>query len=208
MLTVGWLARELQTRKRVRFQWTIGTLVVAGVVGVGGSWFMHYGEKLYPLLSMLVPAPTEDHPHPLRQVDPACRLRGWRTLAAEVDRVCAELRAEGVEPVIAATNWSLPGELGFYCAGHPEVQSIGLALRDRRSQYDFWRPNPIWDAGRTFVVVGPHPPEIAAGFEELGPPTVVTHIENGKPIAAWGVRVCRGFRGFAPVEELLQTQHY
>jgi hypothetical protein len=212
VLTAGWLARELQTRKRARFLWTIATLVVAGGVGVAGSYVLHHAERLYPLLTALVGRPTEEKPHPLRQLDPSCRLRGWRTLAAEVDRVRAELRAEGVEPVLAATNWSLPGELGFYCAGHPEAHSIGLALHDRRSQYDFWRPNPIWDVeafrGRTFIVVGPHPPEIAAGFEELGPPRVVTHYEHGQPIAAWGVRVCRGFRGFAPVDELLRAQRF
>jgi hypothetical protein len=94
----------------------------------------------------------------------------------------------------------LPGELGFYCAGHPAVYSVGPALGDRSSQYDLWRPNPVADAGafagRTFIVVGPFGDALRDAFEQIDPPRLVTHYEGGRPVASWPVTVCRGFRGF------------
>ena len=48
---------------------------------------------------------------PLRRFDPTCRLRGWRTLAAEVDRMREALRAGGEDPVLACGSWSLPRKL-------------------------------------------------------------------------------------------------
>ena len=42
-------------------------------------------DPFYPILAQLVPAPTKANGFPLRSIDPSCRLRGWRTLAAEVD---------------------------------------------------------------------------------------------------------------------------
>ena len=42
---------------------------------------------------------TPECPTPLSRLDPTCRLRGWRTLAAAVDRLREQLRAEGIEPV-------------------------------------------------------------------------------------------------------------
>ena len=105
------------------------------------------------------------------------------------------------EKVIGILRASLPGELAFYCAGHPTVYSFGLVLGDRHSQYDFWRPNPVADAaafrGRTVIFVGNVAPALAAAFERVEPPRVVTYYEGGQPIACWGVTVCRGFRGFA-----------
>jgi hypothetical protein len=136
----------------------------------------------------------------LRRFDPTCRLRGWRSLAAAVDRVRNALRSEGVEPVLAGSGWTLPGELSFYCEGQPQVYSLGLALGDRHSQYDLWRPNPVWDpdqfAGEVVVFVGELTPVLREAFEEVGKPQTVTHEEGGQPVARWTVTVCRGFRGF------------
>jgi hypothetical protein len=141
----------------------------------------------------------------IRQFDPTCRLRGWQTLAAEVDRLRAELRAEGAEPVLAGTSWWLPGELGFYCQGQPAVYSVGPAIGDRHSQYDLWRPNPVCDPeaflGQTFIIVG-YAPELHGAFAEVGEPRIVTHRVGGRPVSEWWVTVCRGFRGFS---ELPQT---
>jgi hypothetical protein len=137
---------------------------------------------------------------PLRRLDPTCRLRGYRALGALVERACAELRRAGVEPVVAASGWALPGEVGFYCGGHPVVYSLGPVFGDRCSQYEFWRPNPIADPerfrGRTFVFVSPGPPGVEQGFERLDPPHVLDYAEGGHFIARWHVTVCRGFKGF------------
>src|SRR5262249_8393095 len=153
-----------------------------------------------PVLAELSGPPTAERPLPLRRFDPTCRLRGWRVLAAEVDRVRARLRAEGVEPVLAASGWTLPGGLAFYCQGQPTVYSLGLALGDRHSQYDLWRPNPVWDAprfaGATVLFVGEVGPALGGAFERTDAPETVTYREGGRPVARWTVTVCRGYRGF------------
>jgi hypothetical protein len=107
---------------------------------------------------------------------------------------------EGEEPIIVTTSWALPGELGFYCAGHPTVYSIGLVQCDRHSQYDLWRPNPVFDQhvfhGRTFVIIGVPAPEVLRGFGQPGQPRKVEHVEDGRPLAGWIVTVCRNFKSF------------
>ena len=94
----------------------------------------------------------------------------------------------------------IPGELGFYCRGNPVVFTFGVALADRFSQYDVWRPNPVFDAqafaGRTFVYVGEAIPE--AAFRQVELAEAVVARDDGVPVANWKIWVCRGFRGFLP----------
>jgi len=149
----------------------------------------------------LMGPPTADNPFPLRRCDPTCRLRGWRHLAAAVDEERAKLQLqEGVDPVLTGTGWSLPGEIGFYCQGHPTVHSLGLALGDRRSQYDFWGPHPILNPedfrGRTFLLVAPNDFRPQSAFESIAVAQVVTHMEGGQPVARWTILVCKGYKGF------------
>jgi hypothetical protein len=157
-------------------------------------------------LAKLAGPPTERQPLPLRRLDPTCRLRGWRPLGVAIGEVCQGLRAEGVEPVVAGTGWALPGEIGFYCPGHPTVYSLGPVVGDRRSQYDLWRPNPVDDpdrfVGRTFVIVGGLPECFSPWFERVEAPRSVTHYERGQPVASWTIVVCRGFRGFPQVRRV------
>ncbi len=133
-------------------------------------------------------------------LDPTCRLRGWQTLASTVDAIREQ---EGGEPVLVGTSWALPGEIGFYCDGHPPVYSVGPVVGDRRSQYDLWKPNPIKDfavfEGRTFIVIGNFTPDFGAAFKRVDPPVLVTHSEAGQPVAGWVVTVCHDFQGFPPV---------
>jgi hypothetical protein len=200
VLAAGWFLARLRSPVR-RVRWLArGCLILGSGLGVTVTVFMHYSEWLQPLLVRLAGPPTAERPLPLRRLDPTCRLRGWRFLAAEVDRIRAELRAEGIDPVLAGSAWTLPGELAFYCQGHPPVYSLGLALGDRHSQYDCWRPNPVWDpaafAGRTVLFVGEVGPALREAFEQLDEGRVVVYRERGQPIAAWRITVCRGFRGF------------
>jgi hypothetical protein len=132
-------------------------------------------------------------------------------LAAEVDRLRARLRAEGIEPVVAGSGWSLPGELSFYCQGRPETYSLGAAIGDRHSQYDLWRPNPTFEPGpfkgRTFIMVGARADYVRQAFDDVEPTYEIFHYENGLPIASWTITVCRGYRGF-PAGALPNQSNY
>src|SRR4029077_14236462 len=114
-----------------------------------------------------------------------CRLRGWRTLAAEVERIASIYKSAGVEPILAASRWNLAGELGFYCQGQPTVFCLGPVLGDRQSQYDMWRPNPLADPnrfwGRTFILVNCGEQALVHAFDRLEAPITVTHSERGQP---------------------------
>jgi hypothetical protein len=173
------------------------------LVGLLLTVLVHEPRLVLPLLARLVRTPTKEHPMPLRQVDATCRLRGFReALAPDIDQVRGQLRAEGVEPILAGANWNLPGEMSFYCQGHPVVYSLGGGIGERHSQYDLWRPDPIAEPGpfkgQTFIVVGARPDLLRGAFERVGPSHEVVFRDAGQPLCSWTVTVCRGYRGFAP----------
>jgi hypothetical protein len=203
VLTAGWLSHRLEGPAGWSRRLTVAGLAAACGLGLGLTLLIHHSDWAYPLLARLAGRPTKQQPLPLRRLDPTCRLRGWHTVGAAVDDLCEELRAEGIEPVVAGTGWALPGEIGFYCAGHPTVYSLGPVVGDRRSQYDYWGPNPVGDKdyflGKTFIIVGALPEHFSAWFDSIDPPRAVTHRENGQPVATWTVIVCHGFRGFPDV---------
>jgi hypothetical protein len=202
VLTAAWLVTQLRAPRPGYRRLVAWSVAAACTLGMAVTVLMHYSTLAQPLLAKVSGPPTAQHPLPLRRFDPTCRLRGWRTLAARVDAIRARLKDEGIDPVLAGSAWSLPGELGFYCRGHPTVFSLGLALGDRHSQYDFWRPNPVQDSerfsGRTIILVGDPHPLLPLFFRSLDPAEVVNHREKGQPVARWKVTVCRGFRGFPP----------
>jgi len=90
--------------------------------------------------------------------------------------------------------------LAFYCQGHPTVYSLGLAMADRHSQYDLWRPNPLFDPdqfrGRTTIFVGEMGPAIRQAFAQVDAPQAITFFDGEYPLACWTITVCRNFRGF------------
>lgn len=211
VLTAFWLGRRLEapvtdtgdasatpraTRRRVAFIGMAG----ASALGLALIGLLHFSGAIRPLLARVAGPASVERPFPQRTLDPTCRLRGWRHLAAEVDRLRAELRQQGIEPVLAGYNWWIPGQVAFYCQDHPEVYSIGPAFKDRWSQYDLWRPNPIADPtlflGRTFLIVGIPCDALLAGFADAHTTHVVTHEEAGQPIAQWFIIVGKGFKGF------------
>ena len=201
VLAAAWV-REQWTRPARRPFVACG-LGFTAVVGLAVTLLAHYPGLMLPTLARVAGPATKNEPCPVRRLDPTCRLRGWRTLAEEVDSIRERVRREtGQEPALAGMVWTTPGELAFYCRGRPEAYSFGLALADRHSQYDVWRPNPVRDAqvfrGRTFVYVGDEIPDAENIFDRVEPPVRVVHVEAGVPVAAWTVWVCHGFRGFGP----------
>jgi hypothetical protein len=202
-LTAPWLARRLtETTGWVRGV-TVGGLAAACACGLALTLVIHFSHWLHPLMGWVCGPPSGDNPLPVRRYDPSCRLRGWRHLAAEIDALRDLLRREtGKEPVIAGSCWALPGELGFYCAGHPQAFSLGEKLNDRCSQYDIWDGpvrQPEKFRGRTFIVVnlmGHERELLRPAFARLDKARVVMHEEGGYPVSAWSLTVCRGYRGF------------
>jgi hypothetical protein len=203
VLTVGWLAEQLQAPARWYRRLTVGGLTAAGILGLAVNVLMHHSEWVRPVLARIAGPPSERQPFPARRLDPTCRLRGWRELAAEVDRLREKLLAEGIEPVVAGGSWTVPGELAFYCRGHPTVYAFGPAEGDRHSQYDLWRPNPLADPdrflGRTVIFIGEMNSTLRKAFRAVDFPDRVTFFEDGYPVSSWTVTVCRGFRGFGKV---------
>ena len=200
VLAVGWLAAQLNAPPAWYRRWARAGLGAAVTAGLVLTLLVHHSEWAHPVMARLAGPPSSKNPYPLRRWDPTCRLRGWRALAAEVDRVRDQLRRDGIEATLAGSGWSLPGELGFYCQGHPPVYSLGLVLGDRHSQYDWWHPNPLDEPerfqGGTFIYVGDLSPAVSAAFDRVEACTVVTHSEGDQPVAQWPVTICRGFRGF------------
>jgi len=198
VLCIAWIRDQLEGP----YHRPVGRLVSCGVaVGLALSALVHFPGLMRSALASAAGPVTETHPAPIRKFDPTARLRGWRTLAKEVDSVRARVRADtGEDPLVAGTVWNVPGALGAYCEGHPETYSFGLAMGDRHSQYDIWRPNPVADAqafrGRTFVYVGEAIPE--AAFRQVELAEAVVARDDGVPVANWKIWVCRGFRGFPP----------
>ena len=200
VLAAGWLDRRLHAPPGRERMITLAGLLGSCALGLFIILLMHHSEWFGPTLVRLSGPATSQHPLPRRRFDPTCRLRGWQTLGAEIDRLRADLRARGIDSLLAATSWTVPGELGFYCQGHPQVYSFGLALGDRHSQYDLWTPNPLTDPehfrGRTFIVIGEVSPLLREAFEEIETSQRVIHCESDQPVSQWTVTVCRGFRGF------------
>ncbi len=208
VLAAGWLAQRLRDPR----PGVARTLRLAGAgaaaLGVVLTLVVHFPALGRPAIAACVGPPTAERPMPLRRLDPSCRLRGWRqTLAAAVDRACDAVRISGREPVVAVGSWPIAGELGVYCAGHPTVYSVGVFYGDRSSQYDLWRPNPVFNPddfrGRTFVLIG-CVPQIAYKFDAIESSEDVIYAEGDQAVQTWHVTVARGFHGLGMTDELLR----
>jgi 4-amino-4-deoxy-L-arabinose transferase-like glycosyltransferase len=210
VLAAGWIVRQLLSPVGWYRRLAITSLAAACLVGLLVTAAIHRSEVAQPVLLRISGPPSANHPVPLRRFDPTCRLRGWKYLGRELDRIRQELRAEGIEPVVAGSSWTLPGELGFYCDGQPTAYSLGLVIGDRWSQYDLWRPNPLFDPdtfrGRTFIFVGELSSEWWYAFERVEVERVICYCERGHEIGYWYVRICRGYRGFGDIRARAQEQ--
>lgn len=210
VLALGWVVRQFQSPLPWYRRFAATSLVGACLLGVLGIVIVHHSGWVQPVLLRISGPATPKQPMPLRRVDPTCRLRGWHTLARAVDQLRARLA--DCEPVIAAISWTIPGELSFYCAGHPIVYSLGPAVGERYSQYDCWRPGPLWDVehfqGKTFIVVGPTSAVLREAFEQVDLPRTIVHQEQGQPVAQWDITICRGYRGFPRLPGWLQGKRF
>jgi hypothetical protein len=200
VLAAVWLGRQFESPRAWYRRCTRINLGVGCALGITITLMAHHSEVLHPLLSRFTGKPTRENRFPLRRVDPTCRLRGWRTLAAAVDAERQRLQSEGAgEVVLVGHSWTMPGELGVYCKGHPQAYTLGPLVGDRHSEYDLW-PGPLSQPedfrGRTFLLVGDPFPALSVGFEKIETSREIVHCEDGQPISCWVLTVCRGYKGF------------
>jgi len=214
VLVGGWLAEQLNHPRplwRRLVRWAVGF-----AVGLGFALcVLAHDTRMFTRLAVPIATTvtgrdltleTDINPVPIRAFDPAARLKGYRYLGSEIDRIRQAIREAGDgDPVLVGHRWDMPGLVGFYTEGHPQAYSIGLVLRlDRHSQYDLWRPNPTDDAqeflGRTFVVVagGNATAALTPAFVSVSAPQEVVYREDGRAVAKWYLFICRGFKGFDP----------
>jgi hypothetical protein len=211
VLAAAWLGKQLDSPRAWYRRWTRFNIGLGCALGLAVTLCVHHSEVLYPLLSRVVGPPTPSNHLPIRRVDPSCRLRGWRTtLASAVDAERDRLQAAGEgEVVLAAYSWTLPGELGVYCKGHPTAYTFGALNGDRHNQYDLW-PGPLTEPddfrGKTFLFVGDPFPTLPLGFERVERSREVVHYEHGQPVASWILTVCHGYKGFP--ESLRNERRY
>src|SRR5262249_51970442 len=127
VLAAAWLTErretrrqgEGETRRMVFLLVSPSPCLLVSLLGLILTLVTHYPALARPLFLALAGPPTPNHPLPLRRFDPTSRLRGWRALAAEVDRLRAELRAAGGGPVLGGAAGGPPGAAGVLLARHP-----------------------------------------------------------------------------------------
>ncbi len=212
VLTAAWLLNAMRSKTTWFRNLAKTNVIVGSTVSLGLTLLIHDSSSFRPLLASLGKRFKPSDPYAGRTLDPTCRLRGWKMLGHEVDEVRREcLAQDGVDPVIAALNWNMPGELGFYCDGHPHVYSLGAFIGERVNQYDLWRPNPAADpqvfADRTFVVVNGHEETLRSIFAEARLVRIPTYREGDYPIASWTVWVCRGYHGNEAIRAARQMEY-
>ncbi len=208
VLASAWCVERLRVLHESRRRWFIAGASLTATAGTLAAVSIHDTSAIRPLLAKLAGPPKFADDIPIRRFDPTCRMRGWRYLATQIDQIRGNLSNQ--QPTLAAARWTIASELAFYCDGHPTVYSLGSALGDRQSEFDFWRPNPIRDPdeflGQTFIFVdvGGVSPRIQAAFEKIDSTRRIWYEEDGTQIAFWSITICHGFRGFRK----LPRQHY
>lgn len=167
-------------------------------IGLVLSLLIHHSEWLYPLHQKLMPEVS------VRKWDATSRLKGFLALAADVQELSGQ---QSQPPMILGTNWSLTGALAFHLPGQPAVYCLGPVSGSRQSQYDFWRPNPVFDpsyfAEQDAIIIGDISPQIRQAFESVEETKMVYAKEHGLVVAQWPVTVAHRLKasGFGPIEE-------
>lgn len=206
ILLAIWLRRLLMTPQHRK---AAKTLIVSGAA-IGGALVvvMHHTDWLMPLFSRLSADAPPWELTPAAKYDPAARLRGWRELGEAVGDVLVEERAAGRDPILLTDDYQVASEVAFYTPGHPQVYCIQVALGQRYSQYDLWRPNPVADpeqfVGRPVVYIGALTPKLTEPGDDgvtplpgLRPVRTVEHRVRGELMQVWAISVCDAFGGLS-----------
>ena len=115
------------------------------------------------LLVVLAPIIVAVTPLAGTPLDPTVRLRGWRTLSAEVDRKLSEFPAPNNTLIVATTERGPVSELAFYLTGRPRVY-LWNSHPQPLSQHDVW-DGPQGFEGRDALILTPNRVDVPARFE-------------------------------------------
>lgn len=83
--------------------------------------------------------------------DPAARLRGWKQMAQEIDRILSDLPRKESTFVLTSKR-QMASELAFYLSGRPRVYLWNTGGSGVASQYDLWQ-GPEQKVGHDSVIV-------------------------------------------------------
>jgi hypothetical protein len=191
-------------------------LICAWCFAVTGIAALHHTEWFFPIFARWIPASTKRLPAPLRLIDPTCRMRGHKALAAEVAKRVATLRAEGASPFIVTPTYALSSTLSFFLPGQPDTYCLswnyGMTAQPV-NQHDLWHPNPRHEEaafrGRPAVIVDDSnkPPNFANHMVEKG---VFDHMlsndrifvrERGVIVGTWDIAICREYKGLTDYQQ-------
>jgi hypothetical protein len=131
--------------------------------------------------------------------DPLARLKGWRTLAAAVNAVAAQMPQP---PFLLSDRYQISSELAFYTPGQPHTYNVNLGRR--LNQYDLWGGLSAM-AGRDAIYVQPDTPglpqALQAAFESCAAGEPVIIAERGRELKRFYLFRCLGFSGLPPQPE-------
>ncbi len=127
------------------------------------------------------------------RLDPSARLRGWKQLAAEVEK-----DAPPAPYFVFSDYYGASSELAFYLKGNPVTYCANLG--SRMNQYDLWpgfeRFGRIKHENAVFVTIGDSgmPDAVKEAFESYRKKTLI-ETEKGKRLSVFTIFTCYGFKG-------------
>jgi undecaprenyl-diphosphatase len=185
----AWIAAAAYAAQRWRMattsrrRWRTASIGVACLVALGTTLALH-DPALFARLGL--PA----------SLDPMARLKGWRSLAAAVDRLAAQMPRP---PFLLSDRYQISSELAFYAAGQPRTYNVNLGRR--LNQYDLWDGLPAL-AGRDAIYVQADSPRLPdamrAAFQSCAAPYPVIVEERGRELKRFYLFSCLGFSGRPP----------
>jgi len=101
---------------------------------------------------------------------PVSRLLHADTMAAHVQRVLDERRAQGEHPFVVSQFYGRASQMAFYLPGHPTVYCSGSLMGGRKNQYDLWPETSLVSpelAGRPAVLLGDAGQDWSWGFDSV-----------------------------------------
>ncbi len=125
------------------------------------------------------------------KLDPQSRLKGWRELAAEVEK-----NAPPTPYFVFSDAYQASSELAFYMKGNP-VTYCARSSGQRMNQYDLWPGfEGLLRQNAVFVTIGDsNMPEAVKNAFESYKKEVFTEKEKGKILSVYTIYTCYGFKG-------------